>query len=290
MRVEIVKTNVPGLSLKFSGNKEPDARTGIIATWHVHDDIEILAGHSGNLEISLTNTKVDLGPGDLIVINRRVPHATSKTEPFTNTFMLQFRIEKLRRIDFENINRYLSLILATNEKEYVYLYRDDPLAKELYRLIDAMYEEYTHQEAEYGMILEGYMSIILGTLYRYRILSNIEQSYNKEDIRKIWPTIEYIDKNYSKELTLDKLAATLNVSCEYFCRIFKKATGITPTEYINYVRILRAENLLTSTHAPVLEISMEVGFTSVSYFNRVFKKKTGSTPTVYRKIFQSASH
>ena len=290
MRVEIVKTNVPGLSLKFSGSKEPDSRTGIIATWHVHDDIEILAGHSGNLEISLPDEKVNLGTGDIIVINRRVPHATSKTEPFTNTFMLQFRIEKLRRIDFENINRYLSLILATNEKDYVYLHRDDPLAKELYRLIDAMYEEYTRQKPEYGIILEGYMSIILGTLYRHRILNNIEQSYDKEDIRKIWPTIEFIDKNYAKELSLKKLASTMNVSSEYFCRIFKKTTGITPTEYINYVRILRAENLLTSTNASVLEISMEVGFTSVSYFNRVFKKKTGSTPTVYRKIFQSASH
>ena len=87
-------------------------------------------------------------------------------------------------------------------------------------------------------------------------------------------------------MTLEKLAATLHMSGEYFCRVFKKATGITPTEYIHYVRIWKAENLLTTTHATILEISMEVGFTSVSYFNRVFKKRKGSTPTEYRNIFR----
>lgn len=287
MKVEIVQTNIPGVSLKFSGSKTPDMRTGVVATWHIHDDIEILAGQSGNLEVCLTGTKIDLRPGDIIVINRRVPHATNKTVPYTGTFMLQFRVEKLRQSEFENINKYLALILATNEKEFVYLRHDEPIAKELFGLIDAMYDEYTRRQQEYGMFLEGYMNILLGMLYRNGILENIEHSYNKEALRKIWPTIEYIDNNYNKELTLEKLAATLHMSGEYFCRVFKKATGITPTEYIHYVRIWKAENLLTTTHATILEISMEVGFTSVSYFNRVFKKRKGSTPTEYRSIFRN---
>ena len=122
MKVEIVQTNIPGVSLKFSGSKTPDMRTGVVATWHIHDDIEILAGQSGNLEVCLTGTKIDLRPGDIIVINRRVPHATNKTVPYTGTFMLQFRVEKLRQSQFENINKYLALILATNEKEFVYLH------------------------------------------------------------------------------------------------------------------------------------------------------------------------
>ena len=128
------------------------------------------------------------------------------------------------------------------------------------------------------------MDILLGTLYRNNILINIEEGYDKDAVKKIWPTIQYIENNYNKELSLEKLASTLNMNREYFCRIFKKATGITPVEYINYVRVWKAENLLTTTHASILEISMEVGFSSVSYFNRVFKKLRGTTPSAYRGI------
>ena len=70
----------------------------------------------------------------------------------------------------------------------------------------------------------------------------------------------------------------------YFCRLFKKATNTTPTEYINFVRIWKAENLLITTDDSVLEISMAVGFSSVSYFNRTFKRLKNTTPTAYRHI------
>ena len=184
----------------------------------------------------------------------------------------------------KNINKYLALILASTEKKFVYLRREEAITSEIFSIINKMYEENSAQDQNYNLFVEGYMNVLLGTLYRNNILKNIEQSYDKDAVRKIWPTIEYIEANYNKEMTLEKLASTLNMNREYFCRIFKKATEITPTEYIKYVRVWKAENLLTTTQNSILEISMEVGFSSVSYFNRVFKKLRGTTPSAYRNI------
>ena len=283
MRVEVVKTNVPGIPLRISGDLVPKNIVGEVSATHLHDDIEILAGYSGNLEV-LVDEKIDLREGDVIVINRRVPHSTAKTVPFTSTIMLQFRIEKLHPEEFENINKYLALILSSNGKRFVYLPREERLAGEVYSIIKKMHEENCAQRKDYEIFVRGYMDILLGMLYRNGILDNIGDGYNKDALRKIWPIIDYIDKNYNSMLTLEKLSSALSMNKEYFCRVFKRATGITPTEYINFVRVWKAENLLTTTQSPIIEIALEVGFSSVSYFNRVFKKCRGTTPSAYRGI------
>ncbi len=284
MKVEIVHPNIPGIPIKLSRDLYPSASAGVCVKQHLHDEMEILTGTSGNLEVCFDDEKINLRVGDIVIINRRVPHATTRTLPFTSYILLQFRIEKLRAGEFENINKYLALILASTEKKFVYLRREEAITSEIFSIINKMYEENSAQDQNYNLFVEGYMNVLLGTLYRNNILKNIEQSYDKDAVRKIWPTIEYIEANYNKEMTLEKLASTLNMHREYFCRIFKKATEITPTEYINYVRVWKAENLLTTTQNSILEISMEVGFSSVSYFNRVFKKLRGTTPSAYRNI------
>ena len=68
----------------------------------------------------------------------------------------------------------------------------------------------------------------------------------------------------------------------YFCRIFKSAIGATFTEYLNFVRICKAEKKLATTSESILEISAEVGFSSVSYFNKIFKKYKNCSPSAYR--------
>ena len=59
---------------------------------------------------------------------------------------------------------------------------------------------------------------------------------------------------------------------------------MTVTEYLNFVRICKAEKLLSSSEKSILEISEAVGFSSISYFNRVFKRVRSSSPGSYRKL------
>ena len=283
MKVELVKNNVPGVPVRISKEIVPGDKMFHVPM-HLHDDIEILAGYSGVLQARIDGETIHVNKGDIIVINRRVPHETESVVPYTTAIMIQFRIEKLRSGEFENINKYLSLILENTDRRYVYLRGDDPLTRELFEVITKLHRENCGEKKDYEIFIKGYMEVLLGLLYRNDILYNIEESYNKEAVKKIWPVIEYIDKNYQYKISLEHLSSTLNVNREYFCRIFKEATNVTPVEYVNFVRIWKAENLLSTTDHSILEISMEVGFSSVSYFNRVFKGLKKVAPSAYRDI------
>ncbi|MEI7957540.1 MAG: helix-turn-helix domain-containing protein [Verrucomicrobiota bacterium] len=93
---------------------------------------------------------------------------------------------------------------------------------------------------------------------------------------------EFIEKHKSDPISLSEVARALNVSTFYFCKLFKKATGINFTEYLSRVRIEKAKNLLLNPNLRVSEIAYEVGFQSLTHFNRVFLRIVGRSPTAYR--------
>ncbi|MFO1475389.1 MAG: helix-turn-helix domain-containing protein [Verrucomicrobiota bacterium] len=93
---------------------------------------------------------------------------------------------------------------------------------------------------------------------------------------------EYIHEHQTEELSLGQVARAVNTSTFYFCKMFKKVTGINFTDYLSRVRIEKSKNLLLNPNLRVSEIAFEVGFQSLTHFNRVFKKILGQSPTEYR--------
>lgn len=99
---------------------------------------------------------------------------------------------------------------------------------------------------------------------------------------------QYINEHQAEDLSLGQVAKAVNTSTFYFCKMFKKATGINFTDYLARVRIEKAKNLLLNPNLRVSEIAFEVGFQSLTHFNRVFKKILGQSPTEYRANLPSA--
>lgn len=95
---------------------------------------------------------------------------------------------------------------------------------------------------------------------------------------------EFIQKHKSEKLSLGEVSKSVNVSTFYFCKMFKKATGLNFTDYLSRVRIEKAKNLLLNPNLRVSEIAYEIGFQSLTHFNRVFHKIVGRSPTSYRNI------
>jgi AraC-like DNA-binding protein len=93
---------------------------------------------------------------------------------------------------------------------------------------------------------------------------------------------EYIYEHQTDNLRLTHVAKACNTSTFYFCKMFKKVTGINFTDYLSRVRIEKSKNLLLNPNLRVSEIAFEVGFQSLTHFNRVFKKILGQSPTEYR--------
>jgi AraC-like DNA-binding protein len=93
---------------------------------------------------------------------------------------------------------------------------------------------------------------------------------------------EYIAQHQTDNISLGEVAKASNVSTFYFCKMFKKITGLNFTEFLSRSRIEKAKNLLLNPNLRISEIAYEVGFQSLTHFNRVFKKLIGESPTEYR--------
>lgn len=93
----------------------------------------------------------------------------------------------------------------------------------------------------------------------------------------------YIIEHYHRPLSLGEAAGAVNASAHYFCKMFKKATGMTFTEYLTRIRIEKAKHLLHNPNRRISEVAFEVGFESLSQFNRAFKRMAGMTPTAFRE-------
>lgn len=92
----------------------------------------------------------------------------------------------------------------------------------------------------------------------------------------------FIAEHQDEEVSLRQVAAAVNTSAFYFCKMFKQATGLTFTDYLARTRIEKVKNLLLNPHKRISEVAYETGFQSLSQFNRVFRRVTGESPTVWR--------
>lgn len=100
---------------------------------------------------------------------------------------------------------------------------------------------------------------------------------------------DFIEENHMEEMSLDEVAKAVNMSAFYFCKMFKKSTGMTFTDYLARVRVEKVKNLLLNPHKRISEAAFEAGFQSLSQFNRVFRKIAGEAPTAYRERVQRAA-
>lgn len=159
--------------------------------------------------------------------------------------------------------------------------------------------------AEREVFLKG--GIPYGFLYRKDYLDNILACSTYEELRRwfigkmcdacrnmnnvkeeketttVGKAKQYIDQNFSKELSLEDVSRYVDISPYYFSKLFKEETGQTFVEYLTELRIQRAREMLRNPAYSIKEVCLEVGYSDPNYFSRIFKKVTGMTPTEYRE-------
>jgi transcriptional regulator GlxA family with amidase domain len=112
------------------------------------------------------------------------------------------------------------------------------------------------------------------------IVANHSEATLPSNITKV---IRFMEKNLSKDISLEQLAGNAAMSKHHFCRVFKKHTGIPPMHYLTGKRIERAKILLLDEERTIADIIEAVGFQDQSNFIKNFKKLEGVTPSFYRR-------
>ena len=116
-------------------------------------------------------------------------------------------------------------------------------------------------------------------------LYNNKKEYKKNNIQKysliVRKAINYVIKNYDKDISLEKCAEEVGSSYTHLSRIFKQETGMRFVEFLNMQRVNKAKSLLLRNKISMKEIVEKAGFRNYNYFFKVFKENEGITPTEF---------
>lgn len=194
---------------------------------------------------------------------------------------------ELDALEFDAPKEHLMVEL---EADHTGLFRDDPWMMpaiphvigndaRLATLSQTMLEE-IQEGCPSGRIFAESISLALVTYVarRYGITndrSNSSTGLAAADVRRLK---EYIQANLADDLSLDRLAALVDLSPRYFCSSFKQAVGLSPHQFVLRARIDKAKNLLKAKRTPLSQIALLVGFANQSHFSHAFHRQTGMSP------------
>lgn len=145
--------------------------------------------------------------------------------------------------------------------------------------------EQTKQNYEYIRMKQMYLETLLITLVRIK-----KDQFDTKEQTPSWQSemildvLRRIDANLDENFDFIEEASKQHISPSYYRMIFKKITGLSPLEYLNRVRVLRALELLQTTYMSIGEVADAVGIHDSNYFSRLFKKLVGCPPSYYKSI------
>ena len=122
------------------------------------------------------------------------------------------------------------------------------------------------------------------------ISEDAQNPYEDDVMHRLIMVTDYIKNNLTADdLSQGAMAKMAGISRDYFSRIFKNATGMNYSKWLNMIRLEKASEMLAEEGRTLTEVAMLSGFQSIPSFNRVFREEKGMTPREYRALFVKGS-
>ncbi len=188
---------------------------------------------------------------------------------------------------------YLGNLLDKKQREAVIkkIKRNAPrtgvLPRKLLKELEATHEFDMEETDVYFEILEliNNFIILINAQYQKPIIreSDTAPIFRGNIHSAVRTVMDYVSIHYNLDIQLEQLAKICFLNPEYLSKLFKKETGSSLVDYINFIRMERAKDSLIMTNDEIVNIALQAGFNSSSYFCRVFKRSTGLSPTGFRR-------
>ncbi len=284
MEREIINFGAPVLKLNF---KKYLTESGCIHRGsHIHNEIEIVSVKKDSIFCNFENTRIKLCKGDILFINRRVIHKLTAESASAEFCYLQIDIDSYIRHLNPYFEKYPFIFMLGSSKPYE-VYDSSSLLKQIF---DSIESELEQKQNYYEEHLKADIYRIAAFMLRNKFLSKNIFIGSTKNIEKILPSIEYIEKNYRLDMSLEEISLISNLDKYYFCKLFKNTIGITYIEYLNSIRLNRAEEMLINSDMSIAEIASACGFNSIQYFNRLFKKDKKCTPRQFKNMINKEAN
>ncbi len=244
---------------------------------HFHNYMEIGFCSDGDGEIILDEESIPYKPGMFTVIPKNYPHNTNSTGFALSRWEYIFiDVETFLREIYRDNQIYADdLIAIVNNRAWV---ADEAEYHETADLIRSIMEEMRYKKDFYVESVRGMILSLLMNVARMNHRGPGKMRKQSVGVSRMTVALHYIGKHYAEDLTIGDLAAVSHMSETHFRRVFQKVMNMTPSDYLNLVRVQMAcEHMKKHTDSMEL-VAEKCGFQSVSTFNRNFKKILGITP------------
>ena len=240
---------------------------------HTHDEYsELLFITEGECSYTISGKEYTAQKGDFVVFNKNVPH-TERSNP---SMALHFYFCGIANLSLAGACP--GFILPPDIKPVVHAQKN---TKKIVSYFNELMDEFDNQYLGYDIICQNLAKSLV--LLIHRLIGEKEQEKHPVHNEPLSARVkEYIDKNYSKNLSRATLADALYISPYYIAHLFKNDMGMSPINYIIQKRITEAQTLLLHTDKPLGEVAAMVGYENPSYFAYLFKKTTGMSPSKFR--------
>lgn len=254
---------------------------------HTNEGHELYLLLKGDVSFNIDGHLYKLEPYDLLLINNREIHKTiiNSNIPYERIY-IYINPDILSRMTFD---KYSLLQIFENTKFGMRnkISRDLVLENDIPKLFEELYKWSKSTLPEQNVMMFSILIQLIvkvGNLLPYDELDEkIKDAANYDG--KIYLILNYISSNLNKKINLDELENKFHINKYYFCHQFKKVTGFTFTEYINFKKITLAKDLLLNG-CSINTVYINLGFQDYSNFYRVFKKIAGVSPQQFMEKYK----
>ena len=278
---------LPDFSMDFpyiASCAELDKYDGATAPWHWHPAVELFYMESGTLEYTTPNGKWIFPAGSGGLVNSNVLHMSKVVPSEEETIQLLHIFEtdfisggQGSRIDI----KYVYPLTSANEIEVIPLFTENIEQASILSKIQAIFDL---DESEWGYEFKLRQQLTEVCLQLFESSRPIidRESMKKTTDNKVKEMMAYIHTHYQEKITVEQLAAVVNVSKRACFRLFQDNLHMTPLEYMTSYRLRKACIMLNETTESITQIAYNTGLGSSSYFGKMFRVHFGCTPAQYR--------
>lgn len=176
-------------------------------------------------------------------------------------------------------------VRRTNDNDYCLIVRNTlSVSEEIKKTVSSIIDEYRTENEFHLMSVQALIQNLLILIARNvnKDILPVAKKHKDEEF-SFFHILEYIDTHSNEHLEINKLASMCHMSYSNFAKLFREQYGRSCKEYINYIRLNKAQELLINTEYDLNYIAMETGFYDCSHFIRTYKKWRGITPIRERK-------
>lgn len=251
--------------------------------WHWHSEIELTLALSGEMEYHINDNVYDLKKGEALFGNSNTLHAGFQIREKECAYLsITFHPRFLYGYENSGLQtKYVNYIVENGNWPSEKLTDAVPWQKEVIVQMEEIYRLSKEPPADYELQVHILLLQIWQKLYGYFSAMPEKEVKPRKNIRRLQEMIAYIEAHYDEEITLDDIAAQVNICKSECCRFFKKYMNMTIFGYLMSLRVQNSLPLLKQGES-ISRIATTVGFTSAAYYGQIFKRYMNCTPKEYK--------